>query len=187
MLSYEHAKERNYEFRMKRVLSVLLCLAMFFAFAACGADKQEKLVLGKLKEYEIGDYKLNLPATYEFNDLTEVKAEPSCIAMLTDSEKKLPDLWIYEDALDGATLKEHIINLDDVWDFNEISYYSKNGAELARTVYNEDWYGEKLLNENYYRIAKGTKVLGFDFAYPKASDAENAHKYIVAIAEALGF
>ena len=167
---------------MKKVLSVLLCLTMVLAFAACGGTK-----IGELKEFEIGDYKLNLPATYELNDLKEVKAEPSCIAMLTDSKGKLPDLWIYEDALDGATLKEHIINLDDVWDFNEISYYSKNGAELARTVYNEDWYGEKLLNENYYRIAKGTKVLGFDFAYPKASDAENAHKYIVAIAEALGF
>ena len=172
---------------MKKVLSIVLCLAMVLAFAACGAEKEAKTELGKLEEYTFGDYKLNLPETYVANDLIEVKAEPSCIAMLTDSEGKLPDLWIYEDECQGATLKEHIISLDAEWDFNEISYYSKNGVNLARTVYNEDWYGEALLNENYYRIEKGTKVLGFDFAYPAADNAEVAHKYIVAMAEALGF
>ena len=173
---------------MRKILSILLCLAMVLTFAACGAAKSgAKTELGKLEEYNIGDYKLNLPATYVANDLVEVKAEPSCIAMLTDSEGKLPDLWIYEDECQGATLKEHIINLDAEWDFNEISYYSKNGTNLARTVYDEDWYGEALLNENYYKIENGTKVLGLDFAYSKTKDAESAHEYIVAVAEALGF
>ena len=173
---------------MRKVLSILLCLAMVLAFAACGASKQAaKTELGKFEEYTIGDYKLNLPATYVANDLVEVKAEPSCIAMLTDSAGKLPDLWIYEDECQGATLKEHIINLDAEWDFNEISYYSKNGTNLARTVYDEDWYGEALINENYYKIENGTKVLGLDFAYPQADNAGLAHEYISAMAEALGF
>lgn len=146
-----------------------------------------ELVHEKTKEYKIGDYKFTLPATYELNDLAEVKAEPSCIAMLTDSQGKLPDLWIYEDECQGKNLKQHILNLDSVWDFKEISIYSENGKTLARTVYDENWYGQQLINENYYKIEKGTKVLGFDFAYSKADDAVLAHEYIVTIAEALGF
>ena len=169
---------------MKKVLSILLCAAMILAFTACGTTKAE---LGEFKDYDIADYTLKLPATYEFNDLAEVKAEPSCIAMLTDSEGKLPDLWIYEDECLGSTLKEHIINIDSTWDFKEIFYYSKNGTYLARTVYDEDWYGQALINENYYKIENGARVLGFDFAYAETDDAELAHEYIVAIAEALGF
>lgn len=172
---------------MRKVLSILLSLVMVLTFAACGAEQEAKTELGKLEEYSFGDYKFNLPYTYVANDLVEVKAEPSCIAMLTDSEGKLPDLWIYEDDCQGATLKEHIFSLDSVWNFNEITYYSKNGMNLARTVYDEDWYGEALINENYYRIEKDTKVLGFDFAYTTADDAKVAHEYIVAIAEILGF
>lgn len=167
---------------MKKVLSVLLCLTMVLAFAACGGTK-----IGELKEFEIGDYKLNLPATYELNDLKEVKAEPSCIAMLTDSKGKLPDLWIYEDECQGTTVKEHIMKIDAAWNFSEMSFYSKNGINVAKTVYDEDWYGQALINEHYYKIEKGSKVLGFDFAYSKTKDAESAHEYIVAVAEALGF
>lgn len=170
---------------MKKLVSIVLCLAMLLSFAACGSGK--RVSLGKLEEYSIEGYKLNLPCTYVANDLVEVKAEPSCIAMLTDSEGKLPDLWIYEDNCQGSTLKEHIINIDKDWDFNEITYYSTDAGALARTVYDEDWYGEALINEHYYRIENGTKVLSFDFAYNAADDATRAHEYILLIAKALDF
>ena len=171
---------------MKKLLSIILCLAMIFSLAACGS-KEEEITIGKLKEFQVGDYKLNLPETYELNDLEEVKAEPNCIAMLTDSKGKLPDLWIYEDECQGTTIKEHIMNMDAEWDYNEMSYYSKGDANFAKTVYDEDWYGQKLVNEHYYKIGNDAKVLSFDFAYPAADDAQLAHNYIVAIAEALGF
>ena len=173
---------------MRKTLSIFLCLAMIFSFAACGSSKEEgKAVLGKLKEYEVGDYKFNLPETYEFNDLDEVKAEDNCIAMLTDSEEKLPDLWVYEDECQGTTIKQHILAIDAAWDFKEMSYYSIGNENYARTVYDEDWYGQKLVNEHYYKIGNGSKVLSFDFAYSAAADAKAAHEYIVAVAEALGF
>lgn len=173
---------------MKKTLSILLCLIIVFSFAACGdKNQEEKAMIGEVKEYNVGDYKFNLPETYVFNDLTEVKAEPNCIAMLTDSEKTLPDLWVYEDECQGSTIKEHIMKLDATWNFSEMSFSSKDDVTLARTVYDEDWYGQELVNEHYYRIENGTKVLSFDFAYSKTDDAKIAHENIIAMADVIGF
>ncbi len=159
---------------------------MIFSLVACG-NNQGGASLGKLAEYEVGDYVFNLPSTYVLNDLTAVKAEADCIAMLSDSKEKLPDLWIYEDECQGTTIKEHIMTIDATWNYNEMSFFSKDGANLAKTVYDEDWYGQNLVNEHYYKITKNATVLGFDFAYPQSADAEKAHKYVTAIAEVLGF
>lgn len=171
---------------MKKALSIFLCLTMILSFAACG-NKNSNLELGESKEYEVETYKFNLPASYEYNDLAEVKAETNCIAMLTDSEGKLPDLWVYEDECQGASLEEHLNILNDQWSYSSISCTSKGNNEVAKTVYDEDWYGEELVNEHYYRLEQDNKVISFDFAYPKADDSELVHEYIAAIAEVLGF
>jgi len=170
---------------MKKVLSLILCVAMLVCFAACGA--KSSVQIGKTKEFTVGDYKVNLPETYEANDLEEVKAEPDCVAMFTDSKGKLPDLWVYVDDCTGDSLKAHVIALDGTWNFNEFSVYTKNGKTYANAIFDEDWYGQSLINEQYYRLESGNKVLGFDFAYETSADKESQHAYIQAIAAELGF
>jgi len=170
---------------MKKILALTLCLLMVFCFAACG--KTGSVKIGKTKEYEIGGYTIELPKRYQFNDLKEVKAEPSCIAMLTDEEGEFPDLWIYEDECEGSSIKDHILNLDEVWHYNELSIYIIGGTNVAKTVYDEDWYGQNLINEHYYTIGNDSKVLSFDFAYQDNSEAESKHAYVLAIAGSLGF
>jgi len=171
---------------MKRTIALILAALVILSSAGC-VKKDETIDLGKLKEYEIGSYKLSLPESYEFDDLQDVMAEPNCIAMLTDGNGKLPDLWVYEDPAEGATLKEFVFAHDKQWDFNRLTVYKKDGEFLAVSVFDENWYGQDLINEYYYRMEDGNKILAFDFAYEKTADEKLAHSYIEAVAAVLGF
>jgi len=171
---------------MKKIISLALCLLLVFSFAACG-NKKDRLNIGTFEIFEIGNYVINLPSRYEYNDLVAVGAEPTCIAMLTDEKGELPDLWIYEDECEGSSIKAHIKNMDEVWDYKELSIYIVEGTNVARTYYDEDWYGANLINEHYYKIGDKNKVLSFDFAYKETDDTESKHAFVLAIAEELGF
>lgn len=171
---------------MKKLLSVILCLSMIICFAACGSS-EDNAQQESTKSYEAGSYTFELPDTYELNDLKEVKAEDDCIAMLSDKEGTLPDLWIYEDKCEGSSIKEHIMSIDKTWNFTELSVYEKDGSQVAAAKFDEDWYGTDLVNEAYYRLEDNSKVLTFDFAYETSADQESMHSGIVTIAESLGF
>jgi len=167
---------------MKKVLVIVLCLAMVFGLSACG---KEKSTFKKTAEYYIDSFTIELPETYVEQDLKEVQAANNCIAMLKDSSKKLPNLWIYKDTNNEETLWDYILEQDKTWNYDEITLYGHE-HNFAKTIYKENWYGDTLYNVQYYKIEGGNTVLSFDFA----CDYGDQHYYLDAIediAELLDF
>ena len=162
---------------MKKAFLISFIVLSVFVVASCATTKATQ---------KAGDYSLSLPEAYEYNTAESMNAEPGCVGVFTDPEKKLPELWVYSFNTNGRNLETFVEEKTLEFNADKTAVYGKykvNGQNLDGAVieFNENWYDTKYYN--YYHIVKmddGT-FMCLDFACNPDVDAEASLKAVQSV------